>query len=458
MPCFKIGAESALSNPNVQGIWFKTHVVRKADHLVATTFLVSNGDIQVFKAEVDLGAIARSLKASDAVGAWYNPIDQAKSAYSKVSRLGKSKLARQVWNTTKDAVNSNITRGLVAATAVVFPPVGVPALAALASATAAVAAIEEGRKAAHGADKLVQRLGADKRQKAHLDRFALKHGKPALEKYLGKNPDVVTALNKGQALRAKVKEQLTPARKEQLLKVLRKSSLAKTFLKNVNDKAKFGQGQEKVEAKKMKAVVMKVVETRAKVKSLTQEMKGGIPGILIDANGALRGGLYVSDPRSGTMDVLVTPTGMRPGTYKAIKLDPEKVERLKQLQAQVKKAEALNPKVNASKSAPKTNQQKAKAVKASLDSKSASKAKILAKVKALPPAEKKKAVASITSKLKAAQTARTLKVQAVKSKISALPPAKKAAVKNKLAKNLAIVNQVKAQRKFSAPKASFKFH
>jgi hypothetical protein len=94
-------------------------------------------------AEVDLRPIVRALHH------WYRRKHGVHiggfpgSFFKAVKKIGKSKLLGDVAQAVKSVVKSKITAGAIAATAVVFPPVGIPAAAAYATANAALAVLDK---------------------------------------------------------------------------------------------------------------------------------------------------------------------------------------------------------------------------------------------------------------------------------------------------------------------------
>ncbi|HKO46543.1 MAG TPA: hypothetical protein VJV79_02400 [Polyangiaceae bacterium] len=93
--------------------------------------------------DVDLRPIARALHH------WYRRKHGVQvggfpgSFFKQVKKLGKSKLISAVGNAVKSVVKSKIVAAAITATAVVFPPVGVPAAAAYATANAALTLLDK---------------------------------------------------------------------------------------------------------------------------------------------------------------------------------------------------------------------------------------------------------------------------------------------------------------------------
>jgi hypothetical protein len=94
-------------------------------------------------AEVDLRPIVRALHA------WYRRKHGVHiggfpgSFFNAVKKIGKSKLLGDVANAVKSVVKSKITGAAISAAAVVFPPVGIPAAAAYATANTALTVLDK---------------------------------------------------------------------------------------------------------------------------------------------------------------------------------------------------------------------------------------------------------------------------------------------------------------------------
>lgn len=102
---------------------------------------------KTISAEVDLRPIARELRRRAGhleregarIGGWPGSFVRA------VSKIGKSKLLSEVTNAVKTVAQSKITGAVVGAAAVVFPPVGIPAAAAYATANAALSTLDRAK-------------------------------------------------------------------------------------------------------------------------------------------------------------------------------------------------------------------------------------------------------------------------------------------------------------------------
>lgn len=343
-----VGAE-VLGQPGVDGVWLRTHIKRVGTHLVATTYMVGNANLQVFKVEVDVRPImmafmrAHAKAHGDQVSGLFDDIGKfAKKAW----KAGKSKVVRAVYKGAKSVIKSPITSGIVAATAVAFPAVGAPAAAALAAANLGIDAIEKARKAGRDVERVVNKLQKGRNVKRELARYAKKHGKKALRAYVKKNPKLKRYLKTVNKFEKKVKKTLTPKRKRRLKKIFRKAKLAKRFFRKVSNAARFGKGQARIDARKMARIVKIAADNRRKMKRIEAELKGGMPGILIDRRGQLKKGRYVPTKSKRAPDILVTPQGAEPGTYKRIKVSKAKLRRLKKYR---KRQKDLKKKLSAMK-------------------------------------------------------------------------------------------------------------
>lgn len=106
-----------------------------------------------------------------------------------MKKVGKSKLLSKVADSVKGVVKSKLTGAALGATAVVFPPVGVPAAAAYATANAAIAAIEEAK---------------DVKEKA---RRVLAFGSPQQKAALATRAgDVATVMKRASTVRKKLRD------------------------------------------------------------------------------------------------------------------------------------------------------------------------------------------------------------------------------------------------------------
>lgn len=170
----------AMVSPN--GFWIKTHFYRDGDMLKARSFMVVAGDPVVFEVGVNLRVLEAALvkyhnrlesqyhnrptdekhlvsgcmDCDDEIGSVWSSIKGAakgavKGVKKSVTAIAKSKVVKAVAKTAKSIVKSKVVGTMSAGLAVAFPPVGLPAAAAYASANAAMAAIDRGnalRKAA----------------------------------------------------------------------------------------------------------------------------------------------------------------------------------------------------------------------------------------------------------------------------------------------------------------------
>ena len=59
----QIGAGMTLpGQPGVADFWTRTHVRQEGTSMVATTFIIGNGDVEIIKAEIDLVPIMKALR------------------------------------------------------------------------------------------------------------------------------------------------------------------------------------------------------------------------------------------------------------------------------------------------------------------------------------------------------------------------------------------------------------
>jgi len=108
-------------------------------------------------AEVDLRPIIRVLHQ------WYRRKHGVHiggfpgSFFKAVKKIGKSKLLSEVGNAVKSVAKSKLAGAAISAAAVVFPPVGLPAAAAYATANAALAALDKANAVKNEAKSVLAR-------------------------------------------------------------------------------------------------------------------------------------------------------------------------------------------------------------------------------------------------------------------------------------------------------------
>lgn len=361
-----------LAQPGVSGIWLRTYLRREGTYWIATTYVVDRGNVELFTVKVNVRPIMeRMLKVHKARVRKLPPGHRARSRIRKLPRghrarvsgdeigfgfslkavakgawnAGKSKVVKAAYNTSKSVVKSRITQGVVAATAVVYPPVGVPAAAALATANTALNYVEQGKKVADEAARVAGRLKSGQALKQELVRYGKKYGEQALKSYVNQNPQLKMGLKLAANFKAEVSTKLAPPqRRAQLKSTMINYRRGKAFLQRVSNAARFGKGQVRIDAQKMARVVAIAAANRRRIASLTTEIEGGIPGILIDDRGRMiRGNFALSVTGSvQTPDVLVTPGGAKTGQYHRVYQSPEQRQKIvaySRLKQQVQRAQ-----------------------------------------------------------------------------------------------------------------------
>jgi hypothetical protein len=198
LPAVGIGPGATHADDLVQlhvapsGVSVKGRYWREGHFLKATVHVQAAGSApKTITAQVDLRPIAHAVRRYQAiqrqhgarVGGWPG------SFINKVKKIAKSKLVSQVAKTVKSVVQSKITGAAVGAAAVVFPPVGVPAAAAYATANAALAALDQASKIKKEAQSV------------------LAHGSSAQKAALqAKAPAIKEALTKAVEVKRKLRE------------------------------------------------------------------------------------------------------------------------------------------------------------------------------------------------------------------------------------------------------------
>ena len=192
LPAVGVGPGATRADDLVQlhvapsGVSVKGRYWREGPFLKATVHIQAAGSApKKITAQVELRHIARAVTRWPAaqshrgvrVGGWPG------SYLNKVKSIAKSKLVAQVGHAVKSVVQSKITGAVVGAAAVVFPPVGVPAAAAYATANAALAALDNAVQIKNQAQAILSH--GSSAQKANLQTKA-----PAIKEALTKAAEV----------------------------------------------------------------------------------------------------------------------------------------------------------------------------------------------------------------------------------------------------------------------------
>ena len=236
----------APSGVSVKGrYWREGHLLKAMVHVQA-----AGSAPKTVTAQIDIRPIAAALKKwhrkqharGVRVGGWPGSFIKA------VKKVAKSKLVSQVASSVKSVVQSKITGAVVGAAAVVFPPVGVPAAAAYATANAAIAALDKASQIKNQA------------------RAILSSGSPAQK----------------VALQAKA-----PA----IRQALTRAATVKTKLQEIAHRASRGD----VAARKTARIFSHVMEHRKRVKVHGQKLQGSsaMPGLLVTEYGKVVPGKWL---------------------------------------------------------------------------------------------------------------------------------------------------------------------
>lgn len=103
----------------------------------------------------------------------------------------------------------------------------------------------------------------------------------------------------------------SPAVRKKLMTVKKRSENARAALEGIAQRAKFGSGQEKLDAQKSAAIVNLVAKNRARVRAAAQIHAGGLPALLIDKRGRIKPGRFraMAIPAGMSPDVLYLGPG-----------------------------------------------------------------------------------------------------------------------------------------------------
>lgn len=319
---------------NANGVWIKTHVYREGNFLKADVHLVTMGEPTVFTVGVDMARLARAVKAyhdrhltisgseayelgdcvgcdcigsdcDDNIGSLFgNVVKAVKNPKATIKRAGsmvthpkatvqslaktvqavaKSKLVKQIADTSKKVIKSKVTAGIVSTMAVVYPPVGIPAAAAYAAANVALAAIERGQAIKKTAVSMLQ-----------------------------------------QAKRSGVTPRIGDSTKALLAKAVTQEKKAKAKVGAIIQTAKFSADpQKKLDATKMVKVLELVANNRAAVRAIPTAAKKAagknrVRGLVVNERGGIVYGLFDENPLGRGAALLYRPGKSIPGSFTKI--------------------------------------------------------------------------------------------------------------------------------------------
>lgn len=299
-----------------EGFWIKTHFYMEGPLLHAVTYSCIAGNPEIFRASIDTRPLmARVIKlhnrmhenkisGEDVQSALYGheaqiggfldsiaaPFKSAASAAAgAVKKLGKTKLVQAIGSGVKSVVRSKVTGGLIAATAVAFPLVGVPAAAAYATANKALDVIEKPGKLVEMGKQAIDKNLPPQARAAAKAAFATASG--AILKEASSNKRQLPAAAKGKGIYARA-----------MLIAKQRAAQAKKVMGRVAAKAKAGD----VEAKKYARVITLAHNARRKMQAIARSSSSNPPRLAMKA----------TPPLNGFPALLVTQKGhIVPGRY-----------------------------------------------------------------------------------------------------------------------------------------------
>jgi hypothetical protein len=222
--------------------WREGHFLKAAVHIQA-----AGGAPRTVTAQVDLRPIARALRKWHARKHGVRISGWPGSFLKRVGKIARTKLISDVGKAVKSVVQSKVTGAAIGIASVVFPPVGLPAAAAYATANSALASIERAKALKDAAQSVLARGSAA--QKAALIQRA---------------PELKAALEQAATVRAKLRE--------------------------IALRAKRGD----VAARKTARIFRHVVEHRKRVQNFEPKLYGkqSTPGLLVTPAGRIMPGKW----------------------------------------------------------------------------------------------------------------------------------------------------------------------
>lgn len=283
------------------GFWLKTHFYIDGHTLNAVTYSCIAGSPEVFKASLDLRPIMSRVKAMHEnlhgqkisgdelrqaivgcvgcdcqgrvqVAGFFDSIASvAKSAAKVVSKVGKTKLVSTIGNAVKSVVKNKVVMGgALAVASVAFPPVGLPAAAAYATASGALSAINQAKSAVSAAKKIVSKA-TDPKSKALL--------KNGLEKWAG------ATVSKAIANKVPIPGNLKSTVAKAVKIASDQAKKAQSTLGQIASAAKKGN----VEAQKMARIVVLAQDSQKKLSTIRKSTSRNLPKLASKPSTQLNG-------------------------------------------------------------------------------------------------------------------------------------------------------------------------
>lgn len=293
-----------------RGVWLKVHFYMDGPFMKATVYTVTGGDAEVFNLKVDTRPIAakvakyhQALHKNEAVvsGTMFENLSKV------VKKVGRGKLTNQVFTVSKGLATKAKCKAMTP-----NMPVSDVALAAFASARKGVDAVDANAKM----QKALKTTAANLKGFIAVKNVLGKMTKDQKVKAM-KNPTVKSAVVKGIGAKfaaARFVKAGGPAK----AKTLQKNAMtaAKNFAV-LSRATKSANPAVKAEAKTMAKVVSIAAKARQKTKNVTDNSKGGMPGLVLDTRGRLRKGKFTRrTPGKGELtQVMLARGGVQTGIF-----------------------------------------------------------------------------------------------------------------------------------------------
>jgi hypothetical protein len=302
------GAQSS----EARGVWLKTHVTKRDGKLCATVYTVAGGKAEVFRFEVNLPAIERSLQSSATVSGLF---DNLKKTAEKV---GRGQLLAQA-----QSVIPRVAARAKCAAQVPTSAVSDQALALYAGARKGVESIDRYKTVTGALNGSKSRLKKLIEVKAALAKMTPQQKAEAL-----KRPEIRKAIVDGIVAKTTLAEFVKSGGivKTKKLGVLAKK--ASNQFAGISKALKSGDPKTRLEAQKVARAVTIATKSRSKIKSAAVNHRGGLPGIMVSPTGKLiRGKFKRRTPRQGERaDVMLTKLGRQTGVFEKIAGDESILE------------------------------------------------------------------------------------------------------------------------------------
>ena len=293
-----------------RGLWLKTHIFKDGPFMCATVYSVANGDAEVFNIRVDTRPIAAAIaryhdrlhgKGAVVSGTMFENLQKL------TAKLGRGKLANEAF-----AVSKNLAVKAKCKSQSPSRPVSDVALAAFASARKGVDAVDRNKKMTAALTATSDDLKKYMSLKSVLMKLT-----PAQRAEKMRDPSIKNVVLKGIGSKYTLASFVKSGGPQKAAVLKKNATNASKQFSTLARAAKSSDPRVRSDAQTMSKIVNITATARQKTKNASANLKGGIPGLVIDSRGRIRKGTFKrSTPGKGQLaQVILAKAGIQTGLF-----------------------------------------------------------------------------------------------------------------------------------------------